>query len=177
MKLVDMTNGIDIIEAVDEFKLCYIEDNLAFFTTKDLDKQWGDDWNDRPYEHNASRPYLPHLGHDYKMGEEPPWRIFVLVWEGPFTDPRGNMLNSPYCVYDINRKKMVPWLAPEPWTILETVPPVKDDFYNIWAGDGIAEFVRKIYTLEGRVWWPLLPPSVSAHSLRETYEFMGKKGR
>ena len=37
----------------------YIEgetDHYAFFTPV-FDKQWGDDWNDAPYEHNAGYPY------------------------------------------------------------------------------------------------------------------------
>lgn len=39
--------------------LCYVEGCWAFFTTKPLSDQWGDDWNDAPYEHNAGRPYGP----------------------------------------------------------------------------------------------------------------------
>ena len=38
---------------MEEFKLCYIENDNAYFTTNDLMKQWGDDWNDALYEHNA----------------------------------------------------------------------------------------------------------------------------
>jgi hypothetical protein len=30
--------------------LCYIDDDYAYFTEQSLDKQWGDDWNDAPYE-------------------------------------------------------------------------------------------------------------------------------
>ena len=29
----------------------------AYFTPKPLYEQWGDDWNDAPYEHNAGEPY------------------------------------------------------------------------------------------------------------------------
>lgn len=36
-----------------DFKLCYVDDGFAYFTTKPLTEQWGDDWNDAPYEHNA----------------------------------------------------------------------------------------------------------------------------
>ena len=39
--------------------LCYVDEPWAYFTTQDLDKQWGDDWNDAPYEHNAGTPYEP----------------------------------------------------------------------------------------------------------------------
>ena len=43
------------------YKLCYIEKNFAYFTTQDLEKQWGDDWDDAPYEHNAGTPYEPRI--------------------------------------------------------------------------------------------------------------------
>jgi hypothetical protein len=39
--------------------LCYVEGFWAFFTTRPLAEQWGDDWDDAPYEHNAGRPYGP----------------------------------------------------------------------------------------------------------------------
>ena len=38
------------------YKLCYVDGNEAWFTS-DWKNQWGDDWNDRPYEHNAGSPY------------------------------------------------------------------------------------------------------------------------
>lgn len=31
--------------------------HYAYFTPLSLDEQWGDDWNDAPYEHNAGEPY------------------------------------------------------------------------------------------------------------------------
>ncbi len=40
-----------------KFKLCLVLDNQAWFTTQDVTKQWGDDWDDAPYEHNAGPPY------------------------------------------------------------------------------------------------------------------------
>ncbi|OGN14800.1 MAG: hypothetical protein A3J47_00270 [Candidatus Yanofskybacteria bacterium RIFCSPHIGHO2_02_FULL_43_22] len=46
-------------KAVGEPVLCFVEGNTAYFTTQELSKQWGDDWNDAPYEHNAERPYGP----------------------------------------------------------------------------------------------------------------------
>lgn len=39
--------------------LCYIDGPWAYFTTQNLHKQWGDDWDDRPYECNAGSPYGP----------------------------------------------------------------------------------------------------------------------
>ena len=40
----------------DEYKLCYVDRNKAWFTNN-FEKQWGDDWDDAPYEHNAGLPY------------------------------------------------------------------------------------------------------------------------
>lgn len=39
-----------------EFKLCYVEGNKAWFTDN-FENQWGDDWDDKPYEDNAGYPY------------------------------------------------------------------------------------------------------------------------
>lgn len=45
------------IKDIDKYKLCHVERNFAYFTRLPLDEQWGDDWNDAPYEHNAGTPY------------------------------------------------------------------------------------------------------------------------
>ncbi len=39
-----------------EYKLCYINENKAYFTDS-FEKQWGDDWDNAPYEYNAGEPY------------------------------------------------------------------------------------------------------------------------
>ena len=52
----------------------YIEgeiDHYAFFTPV-FDKQWGDDWNDAPYEHNAGFRKGAHQGDWHKKG---PWSL------------------------------------------------------------------------------------------------------
>ena len=36
--------------------LCYVDAPWAYFTTRRLSEQWGDDWDDAPYEHNAGTP-------------------------------------------------------------------------------------------------------------------------
>lgn len=30
---------------IEDFKLCYVEGNFAYFTTLPLSEQWGDDWD------------------------------------------------------------------------------------------------------------------------------------
>lgn len=39
-----------------EPRLCYMMDNVMYFTD-DFEGQWGDDWNDAPYQCNAGTPY------------------------------------------------------------------------------------------------------------------------
>ena len=47
-----------------ELKLCYCANNIMYFTS-DMTAQWGDDWDDRPYEHNAGSPYETHTTVNY----------------------------------------------------------------------------------------------------------------
>ena len=39
------------------YRLCFIKGNVLYFTDN-FEKQWGDDWDDAPYEHNAGEPYV-----------------------------------------------------------------------------------------------------------------------
>lgn len=82
--------------------LCYVDGHTAYFTTQALEKQWGDDWNDAPYEHNAGTPYGPH-----KEGEH--WLIEPVIFSGDFHTPDYAVMNSRYSVEDIN-KGAVAWL-------------------------------------------------------------------
>ena len=78
--------------------LCYIEDCWAYFTTKPLSEQWGDDWNDAPYEHNAGTPY-----------SDAPGQIIKLAWEASLDQPCDGHCNSPWSVEQINAGA-VAWL-------------------------------------------------------------------
>jgi hypothetical protein len=40
-------------------KLCFVRGNYAYFTTRPLEEQWGDDWSNHAYESNAGPPYEP----------------------------------------------------------------------------------------------------------------------
>ena len=89
----------------DVFRLCYIVGDWAYFTTQALTEQWGDDWNDAPYEHNAGRPY------EWRDDGEP-WEILKVAFEGRFYRPCDGTINSAWAVRDINAGA-VPWL--EAW--------------------------------------------------------------
>jgi len=86
----------------------YIEgkqEYYAFFTPAELDKQWGDDWNDRPYEYNAEMPYDDYYEGDTKVElniiKVPFWVPYDGGWEIRF--PRDwTHDNSPFSVQDIN---------------------------------------------------------------------------
>jgi hypothetical protein len=116
-------------------KLCYCDGPWAYFTNQPLDKQWGDDWNDAPYEHNAGRPY--------NSGGE---IITKVAWDGPFELPGGGMCNSPYSVERINAGA-VPWLVTSQW---EDGPVVV-----IPAGVDLVEFCDLIKQGGGSVYSPI----------------------
>ena len=120
------------------FKLCYIDGSFAFFTTQSLKDQWGDDWNDAPYEHNAGEPYLYNPETDAK-----PFEVLRIAFDGGELRTPGDLAgyNSSYSVQDINDGK-VPWLQSF-WT---------DEI--IWAGSGLAHFAAKIERANGQIFLP-----------------------
>lgn len=135
------------------YKLCYIENNFAYFTTQDLDKQWGDDWDDAPYEHNAEEPYAPSLRYftadrqekvetDWNEDGTPKWEIMKIAFYCPSAatpaDTAG--MNSPYSVQMINNK-LIPWLTvyPQKW---------------LFAGVSIDSFVEFIEDAGGEIFFP-----------------------
>ena len=94
---------------MNDFRLCYVDGPFAYFTTQKLSDQWGDDWNDAPYEHNAGRPY-----EWSETDKAPKWEILKVAFEAPLTTPDSDVSNCSYCVRDIN-KGQVAWLESEPW--------------------------------------------------------------
>lgn len=107
--------------------LCFVKEPWAYFTTQSLKKQWGDDWNDAPYEHNAGEPYLPH-------GDEKSWEIIKVAWDGDFDTPDSYVANTNWSVEDINNK-CVPWLASASFM---------DRRICIWAGTRLPVFKKLI---------------------------------
>ena len=128
------------------YKLCYIEKSFAYFTTEDLDQQWGDDWDDVPYEHNAGEPYAPSLQEKvethWNADGTPKWEIMKIAFYCPSsaTPAETAGMNSPYSVQAINNK-LIPWL---------TVYPDK----ALFAGASIDEFVFFIEEADGEIFFP-----------------------
>jgi hypothetical protein len=135
--------------------LCYMDGNFAFFTTQELAKQWGDDWNDAPYEHNAGEPYGPTVFYketgpendpkDWNEDGTPKWEIIKMAWDGPFDPPCESHSNSPWSVAQINAGA-VAWLTTSRWL------NNKDDTIAIYAGVDIAEFKRLVELGGGAVY-------------------------
>jgi len=130
-------NGMDA-------QLCYVKHGFAYFTTQPINMQWGDDWNDAPYEHNAGEPYGPLNEKDGRT-----WQIFKLVYECDVETPaeRANS-NSHYSVEQINAGA-VAWLTADEWANHKTV---------IKAGTTMRDFIEKIQSAGGTVYTPLPEP-------------------
>lgn len=138
---------IDLIkEKYGNYKLCYVESSsymdyeypitLYFTSLNDVTKQWGDDWNDKPYEHNAGEPYTEMTIDEKKVKAD---MMKVLLRSYHIMTPRTNYINSAYSVEEINNKK-VPWL--------QLVEYGGRDMYNVKekveAGETLIQVLDKI---------------------------------
>ena len=90
-----------------DYKLCYVKDGCAWFTPVPLEKQWGDDWDDAPYECNASEPYddVRQADGSYLKHE-----LVRIMFRGDVDEPCQRQPNSVYSVQSINKGE-TPWLA------------------------------------------------------------------
>jgi hypothetical protein len=134
----ELTGREPMLKAVEPV-LCFVRGTYAYFTTQALDEQWGDDWNDAPYEHNAGTPY------EYREREGVlPYRIVIILWDGEFETPADIANgNSHYSVEMINRGDAA-WLRPEEWNSNKEAEPIH-------AGVSISEFKRLIWLGGGRI--------------------------
>jgi hypothetical protein len=127
-----------------EYKLCYVSGQKAYFTTQDIKEQWGDDWDDAPYEHNAGIPYK-YDDHDKAKGKEP-WDIFELYYESKLETPNTWVSNSNYSVQDIN-KGAVAWLES---------PRYDKEGIRLYGGTTLGEFINVIKRTGGSVYLPII---------------------
>lgn len=112
-------------------RLCYIDPPFAYFTSNPLDEEWGDDWDDAPYDCNAGEPYG-------EGGE-----IVIVAYKSAFMTPSEREYGWPISVEDINMRREQPWLMCPPW---------KGEHSSIWAGTELEEFCRMIRATGGRIW-------------------------
>lgn len=118
------------------YRLCYVADGFAYFTTQSLDEQWGDDWEDTPYEHNAGEPYQS------REGCETPWEILKVAFSSDYYRlPHTNHHNSPFSVRGINAGAVA-------WIFF----PFENIAIN--AGESLPTFIQKVELTKGTVYLP-----------------------
>lgn len=121
--------------------LCYVDGPWAYFTTQPLDKQWGDDWNDAPYDCNAGAPY------EWREGDGDRYEIVRVAWRGPFETPNERIewrqRESWLSVDQINAGAS-PWLIPYDGHAPAAAP--------IAAGITLGEFVQRVADAGGDVY-------------------------
>ena len=139
------------------YKLCFVDSEewagdpiiLYFTELDDVTEQWGDDWNDRPYEHNAGEPYendysQPEQGVKNGVGIYPEISIYKLVITGGYNiaTPRTGTNNSPYSVEDIN-KGIVPWL---------TIKGRNDNVTFVKAGTTLRDTLKALEIIKNNIY-------------------------
>lgn len=125
-----------------EYKLCYVEGNKAWFSDN-FENQWGDDWNDRPYECNAEVPYTSwgeEIGEDEKG--KPIYKEHKIKHKTLYFEVEDWMDQRPcdigrFSVEDIN-KQAVAW--------------VHTSKFNILAGTTIEKFIETIENNGGKIY-------------------------
>lgn len=83
------------------------QEYYAYFTPESLAEQWGDDWDDAPYDCNAEPPYDSHYKEKDENGKWVEYNImlvpFMLNFDGwRVVMPKDYGYNSPFSVRDIN---------------------------------------------------------------------------
>ena len=117
------------------YKLCYIDDHCAWFTSN-FEHQWGDDWDDKPYECNAGEPYDDYIDDEGKEHKINLIKVYFELPEYYNYLPCDKHFNSPYTVEMIN-KGAVAWIA-------------TDDFI-IQAGTTYFDFFTTILKHKGKI--------------------------
>ncbi len=126
----------------------YVEgekEHYAYFTDlEDLQEQWGDDWDDAPYEHNAGWPYDKIRTDEHTVLKVP----FAVISDNcngnshwvkfPCDYGAGN---SPFSVEEINAGA-VPWIFVSYYNMTK-----KKKFLSINAGIDVLEFINKLRQL------------------------------
>lgn len=121
---------------MNDYKLCYVEDNFAYFTTQELADQWGDGWA-KSYPLNCGEPYEP-CQIDRKNGKS--WSIEKLAFfaELDTPDERG----ASYSPEQINAGAAA-WLVSSLWS--------RDPSVVISSGVSIEQFTALVHQAGGEV--------------------------
>lgn len=126
-----------------EYRLCYVDGQKAWFTDN-FEKQWGDDWNDKPYDCNAGEPYnsWSELIEDNEDIFKRKYKYHQIELKTLYFETSDWSEQKPcdmgrFSVEDIN-KGTVAW--------------VHTDEFNILAGTEIEEFIKIIKENGGKIY-------------------------
>lgn len=145
-----------IPENAQDYKLFYIDPHskygcpLVFFTTGDVKAEWGDDWNDAPWEHNAGHPYMEQEGAKYfwmRIEDNGVCRIKT-------PEETSDLYNSPYSVEKINRG-LTPWLVVEIWNDGARTYEEHTDLFP--AGLSLDKFISRCKDTGVEMWFSIKP--------------------
>ena len=117
------------------YRLCFVRSPWAFFTCQPLERQWGDRWEEVPYERHAGHPY-----------DDRPDQILKVAFDGPLLTPDAGYDGQALSAYEINRGD-APWLRTEPYA---GGAPL-----SVMAGATLESFVESVELAGGHVFAPL----------------------
>ena len=126
--------------------LCYVSDNWAYFTTRQLDKQWGDDWDNCPRSCNSEEPY-----DWFPDRKEERWTITKVAWDGAF-----HLAPDHFSTEEVNAGAAA-WLVSASWSKSKKVIVIK-------AGVTLSEFQILVQKAGGTVYLPAMPSESREHN-------------
>lgn len=110
----------------------------AFFTEVSLWEQWGDDWDDAPYEYNAGEPYDDVFQGDCRIEHQVIKVPFYIRHDGyDVKMPEDYGYNSPFAVDDINSGAVA-------WIFARSLKPKCANGIAIHAGVNPYEFFERV---------------------------------
>ena len=134
----------------------WLEGNTHYmFFTDDLDNQWGDDWDDAPYEHNAGWPYdfdtnvicvpfsivYTHILRENEENDTVIDDVFNNFRNCVLNYPSSFGINSPFSVDMINRGA-IPWIWLGKYDVRKLVESVA-----INGGDTVKQVADKVFKM------------------------------
>ena len=134
----------DLYDDLNKYKLCFIEDNIAYFTTQKLSKQKGMNWTGTSYSH-AGPPNEPKQTGSFAGFQMPKWGILKLYYDAdleyqlPQERPDCEMQ---YSVKDINVRDMAAWITGDDLQIYAGVTP--KDFVDFLLANEVKSTIPKI---------------------------------
>lgn len=102
--------------------------NVIRFYIGENGKQWGDDWNDAPYEHNAGTVYSEYVERTVDVAI--PFDLYV-------SEPADGQLNSEWCKQDMIDRKVH-------CLLIESAEWGGTELLKVYFGDDIAIVGNKL---------------------------------